>query len=84
MYMWGKTSPASLGADRLYAGIGDDDTPAPTISADPSTLLIGIAALGAAFFLLGGNVTPKIRRAEAGRLKSRREQISKRIALLES
>lgn len=84
MYLFRQKSPASLGAHQLYAGIGDEGDTLPSITADPSTLLIGVAALAAAFFLLGGNVTPKIRRAQAGRLKRRREQISKRIAVLES
>lgn len=78
MYLWRQKSPASLGR------LGDDEPVAPTITADPSTLFVGLAALAGAFFLLGGNVTPKIRRAEASRLKRRRDTISKRISALES
>lgn len=96
MYLLTAQSPGNLGYfrpnqsyDRGIYGVGDDTdataaAAAPAISADPSTLLVGLAALAAAFFLLGGNITPKIRRAEASRLKGRREAISKRIAVLES
>jgi hypothetical protein len=86
MYLWNAKSPSRLGFFRPNDSFDDGiyGLAADPVAVDPETLLLGIGALGLALFLLGGTVTPKIRRAEAGRLKRRRERISKRIQELEA
>ena len=61
---------------RVLSGLGLD--------VQPTTLLIGIGALGVALFLLGGKVAPKLRRRRAAGLRRRRESLSRRIAALEA
>ena len=76
-YVWGVRSPSFLGLGffrpnqainrgiyRAY-GMGQDTTAA----VDLPTLALGVGALAAAFFLLGGKTIPKIRKRRVHRLR---------------
>jgi hypothetical protein len=54
------------------------------LSVDPTTLALGIGALALGMFLFGGKIGPKLRKRKAGKLRQRREALSRQISELEA